>query len=205
MFPPVRAMLATKPLRTGSGMDTNTTGTVRVVWDRAATTGVVWPTIRSGCISTSSLAKCLSIPIAEACRAARAAFAVRQAALGEEGHRHILRFVWLHLLHEARSCAHVLDRRHMREQIEQLEDHARSRPESSELLVVRQFRAGVVDRLITYPHATAVRLLEQIDATQERVASGVTICELNFATVSAKPMSTPMRRTRSACFPPAPP
>src|SRR5262249_38357890 len=42
---------------------------------------------------------------------------VRQADLGEEGHRHILRFVWLHLLHEARSCAHVLDRRHMREQI----------------------------------------------------------------------------------------
>src|SRR6516165_6765587 len=56
MFPPGRAMLATKPLRTGSGMDTNTTGTVRVVWDRAATTGVVWQTIRSGCISTSSLA-----------------------------------------------------------------------------------------------------------------------------------------------------
>src|SRR5262249_9827627 len=93
---------------------------------------------------------------------------VLQADLGEVGHRHILCFVWLHLLHEARSCAHVLDRRHMREQIEQLEDHACSRPESGELLVVRQFLAGAVDRLITYPHAAAVRLLEQIDATQER-------------------------------------
>src|SRR6266581_3148695 len=55
-LPPGRAKLATKPSPTGSDIDTNTIGMLRVCPSRVATTGLEWATITSGRNSTSSLA-----------------------------------------------------------------------------------------------------------------------------------------------------
>jgi hypothetical protein len=57
MLPPGSAKPAMKPLPIGSETWMNTMGMVRVCCWSAATTGVVWATIRSGCSSTSSRAK----------------------------------------------------------------------------------------------------------------------------------------------------
>ena len=54
--PPGREKLSTNPALTGSETPTNTIGIVRVCCLRAATTGVVSPTMRSGVRATSSFA-----------------------------------------------------------------------------------------------------------------------------------------------------
>jgi hypothetical protein len=56
MLPLGSAKLAMNPLPTGSDTWVKTIGMVRVSRLSAATTGVVWPRIRSGCSSTSSRA-----------------------------------------------------------------------------------------------------------------------------------------------------
>src|SRR6516162_8030561 len=55
-FPPGCAKLATKPSPTGSDIDTNTIGILRVSPRRVVTTGLEWATITPGRNSTSSLA-----------------------------------------------------------------------------------------------------------------------------------------------------
>jgi hypothetical protein len=92
---------------------------------------------------------------------------IGQSDLGQQGPGEVLGLHGRHLLHEQRACPHVFECRHVRKQIEQLEDHTGARSKGSKLAVARQFGASAVDHLVAHAYPAALRLLEQVDAAQQ--------------------------------------
>jgi hypothetical protein len=99
---------------------------------------------------------------------------VAEPDLFEQGSGDVLRLGSRQAFDDRRPRHDVAERRHVREQIEMLEDHAGSRAEGGQLAVDGSATMPLTKAhlALAHPDATPIRLLEQVHAAQEGRFSG---------------------------------
>ena len=99
---------------------------------------------------------------------------VAEPDLFEQAAGNVLRLASRNLFDDRRPGHDVAERRHVREQVEVLKDHAGRRTKRRQLAVGRLGAAAVAEVHLALPDADppAIRLLQQVDAAQQRRFSG---------------------------------